>query len=103
MPRKSSKPAASPVDAEETEEVAIDIAADVEAIDAEPMDDVIVEVVPDAQSESCYVPAKFSRFPHEALVDALAAYDDALVRGLPEEHAVTTGVIAGKEWLKRNS
>lgn len=98
MPRKSNKPAASIPDAEEP---VIDIAADVEAVDAEPVAEVeIVEVVP---SEPRHIPAKFSRFPHEALVDALAAYDDALVRGLPEEHAVTTGVIAGKEWLKRNS
>lgn len=97
MPRKSSKPAASTPDAEEVE---VDIAADVEAVDAEPMAE--VEIVEDAPSEPRHVPAKFGRFPHDALIDALAAYDDALARGLSNEHATTTGVIAGKEWLKRN-
>lgn len=53
MPRKSSKPAASKPDAEEVE---IDIAADVEAVDAEPVEDIIVEVV-EPGPESPPIPA----------------------------------------------
>lgn len=52
MPRKSSKPAASKPDADE---ITVDIAADVEAVEAEPMEDVIVEVVP--EPEPVLIPA----------------------------------------------
>lgn len=92
MPRKSSKSV-------ETEPV-VDIAADVEAVNAEPLADVVVEVVPDAPEVE--IPPQLSKFTGDALADALAAYADALARGLSETNAQTTGVIAGKEWHKRH-